>query len=103
MGLSSWSLDHIAFSWRVIPKAFRIKDPWESWNYQIHLCAALCDDLLAAPLEHGGLAHPGRTIEEDEQGTGGLTDRLAQRLIHLLQARMRDRAGFKIGEPGGGS
>src|SRR3989449_2757113 len=34
MGLSSWSLDHIAFSWRVIPKAFRIKDPWESWNYQ---------------------------------------------------------------------
>src|SRR6266478_5087852 len=39
MGLSSWSLDHIAFSWRVIPKAFRIKDPWESWNYQIHFCA----------------------------------------------------------------
>src|SRR2546428_1712048 len=35
MGLSSWSLDHIAFSWRVIPKAFRIKDPWESWNYQV--------------------------------------------------------------------
>jgi hypothetical protein len=33
MGLSSWSLDHIAFSWRVIPKAFRIKDPWEAWNY----------------------------------------------------------------------
>src|SRR6266568_8917937 len=38
MGLSSWSLDHIAFSWRVIPKAFRIKDPWESWNYQYTLC-----------------------------------------------------------------
>src|SRR5712692_2874757 len=37
MGFSSWSLDHIAFSWRVIPKAFRIKDPWESWNYQYFL------------------------------------------------------------------
>ena len=23
-----------AFSWRIIPKAFRIKTPWESWNYQ---------------------------------------------------------------------
>src|SRR3989442_12314796 len=34
MGLSFWSLDHIAFSWRVIPKPFRIKGPWESWNYQ---------------------------------------------------------------------
>src|SRR5438034_799099 len=24
-----------AFSWRIIPKAFRIKAPLESWNYQI--------------------------------------------------------------------
>jgi hypothetical protein len=23
-----------AFSWRIIPKAFRIKTPLESWNYQ---------------------------------------------------------------------
>src|SRR5437867_305153 len=22
------------FSWRIIPKAFRIKTSWESWNYQ---------------------------------------------------------------------
>src|SRR6266581_2790600 len=46
MGLSSWSLDHIAFSWRVIPKAFRIKDPWESWNYQI----IDLHDLLVVPV-----------------------------------------------------
>jgi hypothetical protein len=36
-GIILLDLDHIAFSWRVIPKAFRIKDPWESWNYQVSL------------------------------------------------------------------
>ncbi len=30
-----------AFSWRIIPKAFRIKAPLESWNYQITDIASL--------------------------------------------------------------
>src|SRR6266571_4197952 len=33
MGSSS-CIGRFAFSWRIIPKAFRIKAPWESWNYQ---------------------------------------------------------------------
>jgi hypothetical protein len=27
-------LEEFAFSWRIIPIAFRVKAPWESWNYQ---------------------------------------------------------------------
>src|SRR2546426_7838694 len=36
MGLSSW-VGGCAFSWRIIPTAFRIKVPLESWNYQFTL------------------------------------------------------------------
>src|SRR2546430_325250 len=34
MGSSS-CLVVCAFAWRIIPKAFRIKTSWESWNYQL--------------------------------------------------------------------
>src|SRR6266568_5783510 len=76
MGLSSWSLDHIAFSWRVIPKAFRIKDPWESWNYQSDFASKrpLCDRALFQVypnfvLPHASLRQP-LLVHEPTKGHG---------------------------------
>src|SRR6266446_5318181 len=38
-----------AFSWRIIPKAFRIKAPLESWNYQLFFVPKLPEGLLQKP------------------------------------------------------
>jgi hypothetical protein len=31
-----------AFSWRIIPKAIKIKTLWKSWNYQIVYLGSVC-------------------------------------------------------------
>src|SRR5882724_6971666 len=49
MGSSS-CFGGFAFAWRIIPKAFRIKVPLESWNYQF-LCF-LRIPLMPAPAVH---------------------------------------------------
>src|SRR2546422_9898052 len=95
MGLSSWSLDHIAFSWRVIPKAFRIKDPWESWNYQGNVEGRLFvepDPVLRRALEGDaalvvGFEHEGR--DAIGHAVGGMLD--AENFHRIGQPLLRFR------------
>jgi len=60
MGLSSW-VGGCAFSWRIIPTAFRIKVPLESWNYQFIM--------LLVSIQKGHILESSTELTEDELRT----------------------------------
>src|SRR2546422_272486 len=112
MGLSSWSLDHIAFSWRVFPKVFRIKGPWGSWNYQFNYKPLGTAQVkgVSEPVELYEVVGVGplRTRLEVVARRGlvrfvGRQGELAQLQHALEQARGgRGQIVGVVGEPGGG-
>src|SRR5713101_9110299 len=102
MGLSSWSLDHIPFSWRVIPKAFRIKDPWESWNYQctvktvqkaadlaMQAGSRLYTDSASSYRALKGYAHDFVNHTKKEYARGEVHENRAECLFSLLKPYLR--------------
>src|SRR2546430_14381274 len=107
MGLSSW-VGGCAFSWRIIPTAFRIKVPLESWNYQLlpslflggamHLDEAICFliDLAKGhhrPTDYGKYGYEIHLVEaihiywrdvEQAATPGGFNSQEAEKLAELF-------------------
>src|SRR5437870_4056623 len=96
MGLSSWSLDHIAFSWRVIPKAFRIKDPWESWNYQKAVCGQ-AQDIFDNPTPFD----PRKHVFHHHTRTGD--EGIEELILHAQGLALRFFFGCRLRTPSGSS